>query len=215
MKNISKTVAKLLLDLKAVSLNAKKPFRYSSGMLSPVYTDCRILISHPNARKQVRDLYIKAIKGTGNNFDIIAGTSTAGIPHAAWISEKMNLPMVYVRGKAKDHGKGNQIEGVLNEKQVAAVIEDLISTGESSVETAKAIRKAGGRVSHIFSIMTYGMDKSTQNFKANKVKLISLTNFEDLIQTANEFGYINKEEMSTILDWAANPTDWGKKMGFE
>lgn len=214
MKNVSQQVAKLLLQLKAVTLNPKKPFKYSSGMLSPVYTDCRILISHPNARKTVRDLYIQAIKAAGD-FDIIAGTSTAGIPHAAWISDKLKLPMIYVRGKAKDHGKGNQIEGVLGKNQQAAVIEDLISTGESSVETARAIRAAGGKVSHIFSIMTYGMDKSTQNFKDNKVKLISLTNFEDLTKAAEELKFINKDEMQTVLDWASDPTSWGKKMGFE
>lgn len=211
----SQQVAKILLEIKAVTLNPKKPFKYDSGILSPVYTDCRILISYPKLRKQIRNLYIEAIKKSGEKFDVIAGTATAGIPHAAWIAEKLNLPMIYVRGAPKGHGKGNQVEGIVKKGQNVAVIEDLISTGESSAETARAVRQLGGRTSHVFAITTYNMKKSEENFKKNKLKLISLTTFQDVVTQAQKMGYINKEEMGIILEWTKDPTSWGKRMGFE
>ena len=167
MNNTKEKVAKILLSINAVSLNARKPFRYSSGILSPVYTDCRFLMSYPYERRLIRNLYVKTIESVGN-FDVIAGTATAGIPHAAWVAEKMNLPMIYVRGKAKDHGKENQIEGKLMKKQKVAVVEDLISTGGSSIETVRAIRKIGSHSDYIFSIITYGLKKASENFKINK-----------------------------------------------
>lgn len=230
MDNTSKKVAKILLSIKAVSLNSKKPFKYSSGILSPVYTDCRILMSYPKERKQIRNLYIKEVKKLGSprsapastkvaggagKIDLIAATATAGIPHGAWIADKLNLPMVYVRGSAKDHGKGNQIEGLVKKGQKGVVIEDLISTGESAVTTANAVKVAGAKVSHIISIITYGMQKSKENFKKNKLKLISLTTFQDVVTQAQEMGYINKEEMQIVLEWTKDPPAWGKKQGFE
>lgn len=215
MNNTSQQVAKILLNLKAVSLSAKVPFKYSSGILSPIYTDCRILMSYPKERKQIRDLYIEAINKTGEKFDVIAGTATAGIPHAAWVADKMDLPMIYVRGKAKDHGKGNRIEGKLEKNQNVAIIEDLISTGESSLETAKAIKESGGKVDFIFSIMTYQMNSADENFQNSGLELISLTNIEELINLAVEMDYIKETDKSIILDWTSNPLSWGKKMGFE
>ena len=210
-----KNVAEILLKLKAVSLNPKSPFKYSSGILSPIYTDCRILISFPTQRQVIRDLYISEMEKTDKKFDVIAGTATAGIPHAAWVADKLNLPMVYVRGKAKDHGKGNTIEGLVEKNQKVAVIEDLISTGESSVETAKALKEAGTNVDYVFSIMTYNMKKADDNFTDNNLRLITLTNIEELIDTAIEIGSIKQAEKKMILDWTADPIGWGKKMGFE
>lgn len=212
---IKEKVARLLLDIHAVSLNPKKPFRYASGILSPVYTDCRILISKPKERKIIRDLYVNALKATGVAFDVIAGTATAGIPHAAWIAEKLNVPMIYVRGKAKDHGKGNQIEGILTNKQNVAVIEDLISTGESSAATVRAIRDKGGKASYIYSIITYGMRKSKESLRNNNINLISLTDFATVVKTAEKSGYIQKNQREIVLEWINNPVSWGKKMGFE
>ena len=212
--NTSEKVAKLLLEIRAVSLNPKKPFRYASGILSPVYTDCRILMSYPKQRRQIRNFYIVKIKKL-RKVDLIAGTSTAGIPHASWIADKLFLPMVYVRGSAKDHGKGNQIEGLVKRGQKAVVVEDLISTGESAVTTAKAVREAGAKVDHVITITTYGMKKSEDNFKNNKLKLITLTTFQDVVSQALKMGYINKEEMSIILEWIKDPPSWGKRMGFE
>lgn len=214
MSDFSEKVAKILLDIKAVSFNAKKPFRYSSGILSPVYTDCRLLMSHPKEREQIRDFYIEALKRIGS-FDVIAGTATAGIPHAAWIADKLKLPMIYVRGKAKDHGKGNQIEGKINKKQKVAVIEDLISTGESSIEAVRAIKKEGALSSYIFSIITYGMKRSVESFKLGHVKLISLTDFPTIVKIAEKSGYIQEKDRKMILRWTKNPSLWGKKMGFE
>ncbi len=214
MNKTSEKVAKILLEIKAITLNTKKPYKYSSGILSPVYTDCRILMAYPKYRRIIRDLYIKNLSLKGS-FNLIAATATAGIPHGAWIAEKINLPMVYVRGSAKDHGKGNQIEGLVKKGQKSAVIEDLISTGGSSSTTADAVRKAGGKVTYVFSIFTYGMDVAKDNFKKNKLKLISLTNFPTVVEVAEKIGYINKKDKNIILEWTKNPASWGKKMGFE
>lgn len=215
MNNIAETVAKILLELNAVTLRPKQPFRYVSGLLSPVYTDCRVLMAYPDKRREIRDFYIQAIEESGVEFDVIAGTATAGIPHAAWIADKLNLPMVYVRGKAKDHGKENMMEGIIQKGQKAVVIEDLISTGESAINSVSAIRAAGGDICCVFSIITYGLKKAEQNFKENDLKLYSLTTFGDVVKKAQELNYINKEDIETILDWTSDPATWGKKMGFE
>lgn len=214
-KQVSERVAKILLKINGITLNPKKPFKYSSGILSPVYTDCRVLMSNPKERKIIRDLYVKMIKNTESKVDVIAGTATAGIPHAAWIADKLKLPMIYVRGKPKDHGKANQIEGIIKKGQTAVVIEDLISTGESSIESSRAIKKAGGKANSVFSIITYGMQKSKYNFKTNKVKLFSLTDFETVVRVALKEKYIKKEDRNLILEWTKDPFNWGKKMGFE
>lgn len=213
-KEIAEKVAKILLEIGAVTLNPKKPYRYVSGILSPVYTDCRLLMGHPKERKTIISFLFDLIRSIGNS-DVIAGTATAGIPHAAWISDKLNKPMIYVRGKAKDHGKGNQIEGILKKNQKVTVIEDLISTGESSAGTVQAIRDAGGKASYIFSIITYAMKKSQKNFKSNKIKLISLTTFPDVVSVAQENRYIEEKDKKIILDWIDDPPTWGKRMGFE
>ena len=215
MNSTAESVAEILLKIKAVSLRPNQPFRYSSGILSPVYTDCRLLISNSKERKKIINLYIKAIKKANKPFDVVAGTSTAGIPHAAWIADALNLPMIYVRGSAKDHGKGNQIEGSIKKGQTAIIIEDLISTGKSSIETANAIRKAGAKANTVFSIITYGMKSAEDNFKENKVKLVSLASFEDIVNKASKMKYIKPNDQAAVLDWAQNPTAWGKKMGFE
>ncbi len=213
--NVEEQVAKILLELNAVTLNTAKPFRYASGILSPVYTDCRVLMAYPDKRRQIRDLYIDAINKSGVSFDVVAGTATAGIPHAAWIADKLNLPMVYVRGKAKDHGKENLLEGIINKGQKAIVIEDLVSTGESALNSVNVVRSAGGEVSYVFSIITYGMKKAAECFKENNLTLISLTNFQNLVEKAKQMGYIKEEEIELILDWITDPISWGKKMGFE
>lgn len=211
---ISKKVAQILLTIDAVTLSPKKPYKYASGLLSPVYTDCRKLISFPKERRQVRDLYLQAIKESGVNFDIVAGTATAGIPHASWIADKLNLPMVYIRGKIKDHGKGNQIEGNLSKGQKVIIIEDLISTGESSVESALAVKVAGAKPVYVFAITTYGMKKAIENYKNNKLKHQSLTTFKDILDMAVKMGKIKTEDKQQVLEWTKDPVGWGKKMGF-
>lgn len=208
-------VAKILLELKAITLNTSKPYRYASGILSPIYTDCRVIIGYPEKRREIRDFYIEAIKDSGISFDVVAGTATAGIPHAAWIAEKLELPMIYVRGKAKDHGKENLVEGIINHGQKAIVIEDLVSTGESSINSVNAIKEAGGEVSHVFSIINYGIKKATENFNSNKLTLISLTDFGTVLQEAEKMGYINEGEKQIIGEWISDPESWGKKHGYE
>lgn len=215
MDNTSQKVAQILLELNAVSLSPKKPYRYVSGLLSPVYTDCRVLMAYPDKRSEIRDYYIDAIKESGIKFDVIAGTATAGIPHAAWIADKLNMPMVYVRGKAKDHGKENTMEGVIKKSQHAAVIEDLISTGESAIYSVNAIRAAGGDICCVFSIITYGLKNAEENFKENNLKLFSLTTFQDIVKKAKELNYIKEEDIKVILDWTSDPSTWGKRNGFE
>lgn len=215
MKADKEKVASLLLKIKAVALSPQKPYRFASGILSPVYVDCRLLMSYPKERKLIRDHLIEAVESTRERFEVIAGTATAGIPHAAWVSEKLNLPMIYARNKPKDHGKGNQIEGILKKGQKVAVIEDLISTGESSVTTVKAVRSAGGIAPYIFSIITYGMKKSEDNFKTHKIKLISLTDFKTIVTVAKKQGKIKPQEQNLILEWTNDPSSWGKRMGLE
>ena len=213
--NVSGKVAKILLDVNAITLNAKKPFRYTSGMLSPIYTDCRLLISLPRQRKEILKYYLNAIKSAKITVDVIAGTATAGIPWASWIAHALNLPLIYVRGSKKDHGKGNQIEGLVKKGQKVAVIEDLISTGKSSIETVAAIRNSGATATFVFSIMTYGIKKAEINFKKNKIKLVSLTDFSTVLRIAQTYNYIKKNDQKIIQSWANDPSSWGKKMGFE
>lgn len=213
--NTSERVAKILLELNAITLSPKKPFKYASGIISPVYTDCRVLMAYPARRREIRDFYIDAIRKSGVKFDVIAGTATAGIPHAAWIADKLNLPMVYVRGKAKDHGKENLMEGIIKKGQKAIVIEDLVSTGESAINSVKAVRAAGGEISYVFAIINYDMKLAEDNFKTNDLKLITLTTFQGVINQAEKMGNINKEDTQIILEWTFNPISWGKKNGFE
>lgn len=212
---VSERVAKILLDVNAITLNAKKPFRYTSGMLSPIYTDCRLLISLPKERKEIIKYQLEAIKNSKISVGVIAGTATAGIPWASWIADALNLPMIYVRGSKKDHGKGNQIEGLIKKGQNVVVIEDLISTAGSSIDTVKTIRNKDAFVSHVFSIITYGMKAAENNLKVNNVKLVSLTDFKTIINVAQKNNYIDKKGQEIILEWAKDPATWGKKMGFE
>jgi orotate phosphoribosyltransferase len=213
MKSTQEKIAEILLSINAVSLNLSKPFKYSSGILSPIYTDCRLLISDPVSRKKVISVLVKEIVKHDTQVKVIAGTATAGIPHAAWVSEKMKLPMVYVRGKAKDHGKGNQIEGRMGKKQHIVVIEDLISTGGSSIESVKALRESGAIVNSVYSIMTYDMEVAKKNFQEAKIKSISLTNFQSIVSVAQKKKLIKKSEMENILLWSQDPKNWAKKIG--
>ena len=207
--------ARMLLDIKAVSLKPKAPFRYASGILSPVYCDNRLLMGYHDKRARIRDLFIEKIKEQGLKFDVIAGTATAGIPHAAWIADKLGMPMIYIRGGAKDHGKQNQIEGPLENGQRVLVIEDLISTGGSSVAAVDAVRKAGGEVAACIAIFTYEMQKAKDKFAEAGCPCYTLSDLSTLINVAADYGYIKPEEKDILLAWNKAPADWGKKQGFE
>lgn len=212
--SVANEVAKILLDIKAITINTKKPYRYSSGILSPVYSDHRLLMSYPKEREQVISFLADKIKEAGLP-DIIAGTATAGIPHAAWLAAKLNLPMIYARNKPKEHGKQNLIEGLLPKGKIVYVIEDLISTAKSSIETVLAVRNLEGISDHIFAINTYGLSSADKNLKESGVKLTTLTSFSDVLPVAVEEGYVTKGEQEMVLDWFSDPENWGKKNGFE
>ncbi|MDO8269327.1 MAG: orotate phosphoribosyltransferase [Candidatus Levybacteria bacterium] len=210
----SRRIAKLLLSIDAVTISPDNPYRYSSGILSPVYSDMRLLVSYPTERKIVINELANIIKGLGK-CDILAGTSTAGIPHAAFLAMKLDMPMVYVRGKAKDHGKKSQIEGLFKKGQRAIIIEDLISTGGSSLETLEALKHAGGKVKNIVAIFTYTMPISVANMKKAGIKLTTLTTFPQVVDMAVKMGKMKEKDKQTVLDWLKDPAGWGKKMGFE
>ncbi len=212
---ISEDTAKILLEIKAVTLKPEKPYRYASGILSPIYCDNRLLMFYVDEREQIINYFIQTIKQNNLQFDIIAGTSTAGIPHAAWLAEKLKKPMIYIRSKAKEHGKANQVEGKLEKGQKVLVIEDLISTGGSSVAAVEAAREAGGIVTDCLAIFTYEMQKAKDRFKQADCNVITLSNFSTLIRIAGENNYISTDSVKNVLEWSKDPAGWGKKMGFE
>jgi len=211
---LPKTIAHTLLKIGSVSLNPGKPFTYASGLKSPIYCDNRLLISHPNERKQVIDAFLEIIKINDIHFDVVAGTATAGISWAAWIADRLNLPMVYIRSSAKGHGKSNQIEGEIRQGQKVIVIEDLISTGGSSVAAIQALQEKGLFVTACAAIFTYQMAASKISFSKINVPIFTLSNITDLIELASEQGMISNEQMEMILDWIQDPQNWGKKHGF-
>ncbi|WP_423063497.1 orotate phosphoribosyltransferase [Candidiatus Paracoxiella cheracis] len=203
-------IAKLLLEIKAVTLNPSQPYRYTSGILSPIYCDNRLIISYPEKRKIVIDAFLKLIEDNHLSFDVVAGTATAGIPHAAWIADRLNKPMVYVRDKGKAHGKQNQIEGKIEAGQTALVIEDLISTGGSSVKAGIALREAGALVNDCVAIFTYQLKKAHDAFADADIHLKTLSDFSTLIDVAAKEGYISDKEKSQVLAWNKDPVKWGQ-----
>ncbi|MEM0360798.1 MAG: orotate phosphoribosyltransferase [Candidatus Diapherotrites archaeon] len=211
----AENVAEILLDIKAVTLSPNKPYRYASGILSPIYTDNRLLMGYPEHRKKIIGAMADLIEKRKIRFDVVAGTATAGIPHAAWLAEKTGKPMVYVRSEEKQHGKQNKIEGLIEKGWKAIVVEDLVSTGGSSVETVKGLRAAGLKAEDIIAIFTYNMKAATDKFLAEKISLFALTDFSTLISVAARKKYISEQEKEIVLEWNRDPQNWGKKMGFE
>ena len=206
-------VAKILLDIKAVTLSPKNPYKWASGILSPIYTDCRLLMSCPQERKSVIEEMMNIVEEEiGNDkFDIIAGVATSGIPHAAWLAHRLEKPMIYARKAKKDHDKENLIEGKLEKGQRVILIEDLVSTGGSSVDSINAIRNSGGGLDYEISIFTYGLEKSKKNFEDARVKPFSLTNFSTLVKVAAKNGYLKKDEQKLVLEFQKDPGGWGEK----
>ncbi|MDX8360031.1 MULTISPECIES: orotate phosphoribosyltransferase [Bacillaceae] len=200
-------IAEHLLEIKAVFLQPNNPFTWSSGMKSPIYCDNRLTLSYPRVRTDIADGLVELIKEHFPETDVIAGAATGGIAHAALVSERMNLPMCYVRGKAKGHGKGNQIEGVVSEGQNVVVVEDLISTGGSALTVVEALRAEGCNVLGIASIFTYGLLAGQQKLDEANVRAYSLTDFAALTEVAAKNGYITQEDISKLLKWSENPQD--------
>ena len=201
-------IAEILLKLNAVTLRTKPPFRWASGILSPIYTDNRILMSYPRQREFIVNAFIKLIRKNKIKFDGFAATATAGIPWAAWIAQKLKKPMVYVRSESKDHGRENLVEGKIEEGKTYIVIEDLISTGSSSMNTINAVREKGGVAECCIAIFTYELEKANANFQNANVKLLILTNFTSFVKTALQKKCINKVELNHIMDWKKHPEGW-------
>ena len=210
MKSIETTIAKDLLEIEAVFLSPSEPFTWASGIKSPIYCDNRITMSYPKVRKEIAQGLADKIKEAYPDVEVIAGTATAGIPHAAWVAEILDLPMVYIRSKAKDHGKGNQIEGRIFEGQKMVVIEDLISTGGSVLEAAEAAKREGANVLGVAAIFTYELPKGKANFANAEMPLLTLTNYSVLIEAALEEKYIDETELNLLKDWKQDPENWKK-----
>ena len=207
MDNRQKLIASDLLSIKAVFLRPDEPFTWASGIKSPVYCDNRLTLTAPAVRNDVENALAETIKANYPDVEVLMGTSTAGIAHAAITGHILGLPMGYVRSGAKDHGRGNQIEGKLEKGQKVVVVEDLISTGGSVIEVVNVLREAGAEVLGIVSIFTYGMQKGLDRLAAADVKNISLTNFDVIAEVAAEIGYIKNEDIKRLIAFRNNPSD--------
>ena len=207
MSNLEREIAKDLLSIEAIFLKPEDPFTWASGIKSPIYCDNRLTLTAPTVRTKVEEGLAKLIKENYPEAEVLMGTSTAGIAHAAITADKLNLPMGYVRGSSKDHGRKNQIEGRLEKGQKVVVIEDLISTGGSVIDVVNVLREAGAEVLGIASIFTYNMIKSKQRLEEANVKNISLSNFDVMVEVAAEEGYIKNEDIEKVIAFRNNPSD--------
>ena len=210
MESTAGQIAAMLLEVKAIKLNVEKPFTWSSGWKSPIYCDNRITLSFPDVRTAVREGLVAAIKENFFPADAIAGVATAGIPQGALVAEALNLPFAYVRPKPKDHGMENLIEGRITKGQKVVVVEDLVSTGGSSLKAVQALRDAGARVIGMVSIFSYGFDIAHKNFYEADVSLVSLCDYSHLLTFALEQQYIDKEQLTTLKAWRVDPSSWKK-----
>ncbi|MCR2820782.1 orotate phosphoribosyltransferase [Lederbergia panacisoli] len=207
---MSEKIAEKLLEIEAVFLRPNDPFIWSSGIKSPIYCDNRMTLSYPTLRKEIAGGLVDIIKNEFPDVELIAGTATAGIPHAAWVSDLLELPMCYVRSSAKSHGKGNQIEGKITNGQKAVVVEDLISTGGSAIAAAEALSSAGIEVLGIVSIFTYELEKGRQRLHEANVKAVSLTDYSNLINVALKNGIIEEKDVALLESFRENPEGWIK-----
>ena len=203
-------VAEFLLQIKAVKLSPKKPFTWASGWKSPIYCDNRKTLSYPAVRTYIRQQFVQAIEHEFGRPDMIAGVATGGIAHGALVAHDMGLPFVYVRSGAKEHGMKNMVEGDLSTGRSIVVIEDLVSTGKSSLAAVSALREEGCEVKGMTSIFTYGFDVARVAFDNAKVKLHSLTNYSILLDQALHSGYITEKDLLPLNEWRKDPSTWGK-----
>lgn len=207
---IAKQTAKHLLEIEAVFLKPEEPFTWASGIKSPIYCDNRMTLGFPNVRRAIAKGLAAEIKANYPDVDVIAGTATAGIPHAAFIAEELDLPMIYVRSEPKKHGKGKQIEGPLAPGKKVVMIEDLISTAGSCLKAAKAVEEAGSEVIAIAAIFTYELAAAQRNLEASNIPLLTLTNYSTLLEVAAEDGYVKEAELETLREWNKDPENWNK-----
>ena len=202
-----KEIAKVLLEAKAVVLRPNEPFTFTSGIKSPIYCDNRVLLSDVSARKKIIDAYAKTLKEL--DFDIVAGVALGSIAWAALAAEKLGKPMVYVRKEAKEHGMKNLIEGKLEAGKRVVIVEDLVSSGKSSLKAVRAVKEAGAIVENCVAIFTYEMEKANEEFEKENCRLLALSNFSELIEEAVKSGYIENKDIELVKEWNKNPEKWG------
>ena len=205
-------VAEFLLQIKAIKLSPRQPFTWASGWLSPIYCDNRIALSHPKIRTYIRQRLTDQINEDFGQVDAIAGVATAGIPQGVLVAQELGLPFAYVRSEAKNHGMTNLIEGELKPGARVVVVEDLISTGKSSLHAVKALREAGFDVVGLISIFNYGFPLAAENFKNANCKMVSLSNYDTLIKQALNTGFILENDVELLISWKENPENWGKEI---
>ncbi|WP_282941561.1 orotate phosphoribosyltransferase [Paenibacillus sp. RC67] len=207
---LAEQIADALLRIQAVTLRPNQPFTWASGMKSPIYCDNRLTISYPEIRELIAEGFISLIRENFPDVEVIAGAATGGIPHAAWVAQKLNLPMVYVRDKAKGHGKENLIEGVIRPGQKTVVIEDLISTGGSSLKVAVAVNEAGAQAQGVLGIFSYQFEKATEAFASAGIPFETLSNYTTLVDVALKQGSIQQQDLELLKSWRLNPSEYGK-----
>jgi orotate phosphoribosyltransferase len=205
-------VAEFLLRIKAVELKPESPFTWASGMKSPIYCDNRKTLSYPAIRTYLRQQFVESIEEQFGRPDVIAGVATGGIAVGALVAQEMGVPFIYVRSEAKKHGLGNQVEGVLEAGQTVVVIEDLISTGNSSLNAVAALREAGAKVNGMVAIFTYGFEKAKENFEAAKCKLHTLSDYDALLKQAVNESYISESQHEALKSWRTNPQAWSESV---
>lgn len=208
---IEQKVSEFLLQIKAIKLQPSKPFTWASGWKSPIYCDNRISLSHPTVRTYIRQKLSEVIQEEFGSIGMVAGVATAGIPQGVLVAQDLGLPFAYVRSSAKEHGRQNMIEGEIIEGQRVVVIEDLISTGKSSLKAVEALREAGCDVVGLVAIFSYGFDVADENFKAAKCRYTTLSNYNALIKYASEHGFIHHEEEDLLREWRRDPANWEPK----
>ena len=209
--DMAQQTANFLLQVKAVKLNNDHPFTWASGRKSPIYCDNRVTLSYPEIRTFIRQRFVEVINEHFGNCDVIAGVATGGIAQGALVAQELGKPFVYVRSEEKKHGLTNQIEGEIHEGQSVVVIEDLVSTGKSSLIAVKALREKGCQVKGMAAIFTYGLSVAEQNFKEADVELHTLTNYDNLIEVARCEEYIREEQMQSLAAWRVNPEKWSEE----
>lgn len=207
-KDTAKKTAEVLLQINAIKLQPKEPFTWASGWKSPIYCDNRVVLSYPLIRNYIRETMAKHIEAHYGKPDVIAGVATGAIGIGALVAEYLNLPFVYVRPEAKKHGRQNQIEGYIEKGQTVVVVEDLISTGKSSLNAVDALREAEVNIKGMVAIFSYGFDVAEKNFKDANVELHTLGNYENLLEQALDTNYITKAEQDILAQWNANPSEW-------
>jgi orotate phosphoribosyltransferase len=207
---IEQKIAEFLLQIKAIKLQPNNPFTWASGWKSPIYCDNRITLSHPSIRTYIRQKLSELIQEEYGSCSVVAGVATAGIPQGALVAQDLGLPFIYVRAKAKEHGTQSLIEGEINPGQRVVVVEDLISTGKSSLQAVNALREAGYEVAGLVAIFSYGFDTATENFAEAKCRFSTLSNYSALIEYAAEHNFIQKNDIELLSDWRKNPSEWGQ-----